>query len=169
MTEGRGTNYAVIAALILASGLATWAVLALRGRAVDSGATAAARPSGPVTPREAPRTPPSPDMGSAVEAARAREAAAAAAAPELDTTGQDQRQSDKITSGLAVNPAGGILVLAVPPQSVVSQLRVEAGDVIVSVNGQPVASPEEFAGIYREHGLPRQMTVLRQGREIHRH
>jgi S1-C subfamily serine protease len=169
MAERRGTSYAVIAALILASGLATWAVLALRGRAVDSGPTAAARASGPVTPGEAPRTPPGAGMGQAGEAARAREAAPAAAAPEADTTGQDQRQSEKITSGLAVNPAGGILVLAVPPQSVVSQLRVEAGDVIVSVNGVAVASPEDFARIYREQGQPRQLTVIRNGHELHRH
>jgi hypothetical protein len=31
-----------------------------------------------------------------------------------------------------------------------------------------VASPEEFARLYREQGLPSELTLLRGGREIHR-
>jgi S1-C subfamily serine protease len=89
--------------------------------------------------------------------------------PVADTLPQDQRQVAKITRGLTANPGGGVLVEAVPEGSIASQLRVEPGDVIVSVNGGAVTSPQEFARIYREQGLPRQMTVIHNGREMHHH
>lgn len=81
----------------------------------------------------------------------------------------DQRQDVKIARGLSANAAGGIRVDAVPAGSPARQLRLEAGDVIVSVNGEPVASPAEFVRIYRAQGLPTQLTILRNGREFHLH
>jgi len=81
----------------------------------------------------------------------------------------DQRQLAKITRGMSAAAGGGVVVTATPPGSVTGQLHLHEGDVIVAVNGEAVSSPEEFARIYREQGLPRQLTILRDGREIHRH
>jgi S1-C subfamily serine protease len=81
----------------------------------------------------------------------------------------DQRQLAKITRGMSAAAAGGILVTATPPGSVTGQLRLREGDVIVAVNGEAISTPEDFARIYREQGAPRQLTIVRDGREIHRH
>ena len=83
--------------------------------------------------------------------------------------GTQERQEAKVTRGLKTRPAGGILVEAMPPGSVAGQLRLQVGDAIITVNGEPVGSPEEFARMYREQGLPRQLTIIRDGREMHRH
>jgi hypothetical protein len=81
----------------------------------------------------------------------------------------DARQLAKIAHGLRPNPAGGILVEATPPGSVVGQLRLQPGDVILSVDGVPATTPQQFALNYREQGLPRQLTILRNGTEFHLH
>ena len=81
----------------------------------------------------------------------------------------DQRQFGKITRGLAPNPAGGVRVESQPPGSVASALHVDVGDVIMSMNGQPVASLDDFARVYQAQGLPRRMTVIHEGKEMHRH
>jgi hypothetical protein len=81
----------------------------------------------------------------------------------------DARQLAKIAHGMRANPAGGILVEATPPGSVVGQLRLQPGDVILSVDGVPATTPEQFALDYREHGLPRELTILRNGTEFHLH
>ena len=81
----------------------------------------------------------------------------------------EQRQENKLTRGLKPRPGGGIVVEAVPPGSVTGQLRLQVGDAIITVNGKPVGSPEEFARMYQEQGLPRQLTIIRDGREMHRH
>jgi S1-C subfamily serine protease len=102
----------------------------------------------------------------------APEAAATATAAAIDSDAArdpDQRQLAKITRGMSAAAGGGILVTATPPGSVTGQLRLREGDVIVAVNGESVSSPEEFARIYREQGVPRQLTLVRDGREIHRH
>ena len=97
-------------------------------------------------------------------------------APEADQPPQEQplppadaRQLAKIAHGMRANPAGGILVEATPPGSVVGQLRLLPGDVILSVDGVPATTPEQFALNYREQGLPRQLTILRNGTEFHLH
>jgi S1-C subfamily serine protease len=156
-------RYALIAALIAAAGVVIWLALAVYNRPAVG--DAAATNSAPATVkasviRTAPATA-TPPPASTV--------AARATGQVADTIQQDERQVAKITRGLTANPGGGILVEAVPDGSVASQLRVEAGDVIVSVNGATVTSPEEFARIYREEGLPRQMTVIHDGREMHHH
>ena len=81
----------------------------------------------------------------------------------------EQRQENKLTRGLKARPGGGIVVEAVPPGSVAGQLRLQVGDAIITVNGNPVGSPEEVARMYQEQGLPRQLTIIRDGREMHRH
>jgi len=153
---------ALIAGLILAAGVVTWSALAVYRRpAVESTATIGPG-AGTVAPPAAISDMPAPPPPLSAVAVNATGAV-------VDTTQQDQRQAAKITRGLAANPSGGILVEAAPSGTVASQLRLEAGDVVVSVNGSPVSSPEEFARIYREQGLPRQMTVIHNGREMHHH
>jgi membrane-associated protease RseP (regulator of RpoE activity) len=157
-------RYALIAALIAAAGVVIWLALAVYNRpavgdaAAPNPAPAPVKASAAIRPTPAIATPPP-----------ASTVAARATGQVADTIQQDERQVAKITRGLTANPGGGILVEAVPDGSVASQLRVEAGDVIVSVNGATVTSPEEFARIYREEGLPRQMTVIHDGREMHHH
>ena len=157
-----GPTYALIAGLIVTAGVVTWWVLPVYER--PAAGSAAATTSGPaiIAPPAATGTTPA-----AAPAPASPEAVSTRG--EVDTTEQDQRQVAKITRGLTANPGGGILVESIPPGSVASQLRVQAGDVIVSINGDVVTSPQEFARIYREQGLPRQMTVIHNGREMHRH
>ena len=51
----------------------------------------------------------------------------------------------------------------------VGQLHLQPGDVIVTVNGRAVSTPEDFARLYHEQGPPTELTLLRDGQEIHRH
>lgn len=159
-TRATVTRYALIAGLVAVGAVVGWWVLGGREPADQTTAT----------PRLI-----------AAPAAVAQTTRAAATSPTLNTVAesapghgaavqQDQEQQDaKIARGLARNPGGGVVVEEVPDGSVVSELRVEPGDVIVSVNGGAIGSPDEFARIYREQGLPRQMTVIHNGREMHRH
>ena len=165
MNEPRaGLTYALIAGLIVAAGVVTWLVLSVYNRTAVEGTAATSGPAiiaPPAATRTTPAATPAPaPVSSKVVSARGE---------VVDTIEQDQRQVAKVTRGLTANPGGGILVESIPPGSVASLLRVQAGDVIVSVNGDAVTSPEEFVRIYREQGLPRQMTVIHNGREMHRH
>ncbi len=81
---------------------------------------------------------------------------------------QDERQIAKISRGLGT-ASGRLVVLDTPPGSLVGQLHLVTGDIIVSANGKPVSTPRDFARIYEEQGLPRQLTIVRNGREMHRH
>ena len=167
-------NYALIATLIGAVIVGTWLTLSAYQRSSRHGAAIAA-PAGAVAPLSPGASPPAATalaQPAAAEHPAVQPAAAVAvsATGELtDTTQQDQRQVSKITRGMSANPGGGILVDATPAGSVTGQLSLRAGDVILSVNGEPISSPSEFARIYRDHGLPAQLTILRNGREIHRH
>jgi len=160
-----GTTYALIAGLIVTAGVVTWWVLPVYERPAAAGAAATTSGSAIIAPLAATRTTPAAAAAPAPVSPRA----VSARGEGVDTIEQDQRQVAKVTRGLTANPGGGILVESIPPGSVASQLRVQAGDVIVSINGDAVTSPEEFARIYREQGLPRQMTVIHNGREMHRH
>jgi S1-C subfamily serine protease len=158
-----GLTYTLIAGLVVSAGVATWFVLPVYERPAGGGN--AASTSGPaiIAPPAATRTTPAAAAAPAPVAPKA----VSARGEGVDTI--EQRQFAKVTRGLTANPGGGILVESIPPGSVASQLRVQAGDVIVSINGDVVTSPQEFARIYREQGLPRQMTVIHNGREMHRH
>jgi membrane-associated protease RseP (regulator of RpoE activity) len=160
-----GTTYALIAGLIVTAGVVTWWVLPVYERPAAGGAAATTPGPAIIAPPAATRTTPAAAAAPAPVSPRA----VSARGEVVDTIDQDQRQVAKVTRGLTANPDGGILVESTPPGSVASQLRVQAGDVIVSINGDAVTSPEEFARIYREQGLPRQMTVIHNGREMHRH
>jgi S1-C subfamily serine protease len=162
MSEPRAAlSSALIAGLIVAAGVVTWSALAVYRRPAVESATIDPGAATVAPPAAISDTPAPPPPISAV--------AVNATGGVVDTTQRDQRQAGKITRGLAANPTGGILVEGAPSGTVASQLRLEAGDVVVSVNGSPVSSPEEFARIYREQGLPRQMTVIHNGREMHHH
>jgi len=89
--------------------------------------------------------------------------------PGTDASPVDVRQDAKIARGLSRNPDGGLRVDDTPPGSLVEEMRLLPGDVITAVNGEPVTSPEDFVRIYRAQGRPTQMTVMREGRELHRH
>ncbi len=131
------------------------AAAAATSQGADAPGATGARQSAPA-PITAPFSPPTPI---AVDDTRAVANGATA----------EQRQENKLTRGLKARPGGGIVVEAVPPGSVAGQLRLQVGDAIITVNGEPVGSPEEFARIYQEQGLPRQLTIIRDGREMHRH
>jgi membrane-associated protease RseP (regulator of RpoE activity) len=160
-----GTTYALIAGLIVTAGVVTWLVLPVYERPAAGGAATTISGSAIIAPPTATRTTPAAASAPATVSPKA----VSARGEGVGTIEQDQRQVAKVTRGLSANPGGGILVESIPPGSVASQLRVQAGDVIVSINGNAVTSPEEFARIYREQGLPRQMTVIHNGREMHRH
>lgn len=174
MTGGTDRNYVLIATLIAAAAIGTWLTLAAYQRSSGPSAGGAAVPGGAAASLAAHVSPPAaltPPAAAQPDPVEPAGAVAVSATGELtDTTQPDQRQVAKITRGLSANPGGGILVDATAAAgSVTGQLGLRAGDVIVSVNGDPISSPTEFARIYREQGLPAQLTILRNGREIHRH
>jgi membrane-associated protease RseP (regulator of RpoE activity) len=169
-------NYALIATLIGAAAVGTWLTLSAYQRSFRPGAASAA-PAGAaasLAPRASPPaatalTQPAAAQPASVQPQPGAAVAVSATGELTDTTQQDQRQLAKIARGMSANPGGGIRVDATPPGSVTGQLQLHAGDVIVSVNGDPISSPTDFARIYRQQGLPVQLTILRNGREIHRH
>jgi S1-C subfamily serine protease len=164
-------GWVVGALLVTAAGVvAGW--LARHDRPADGAADATPTVAGRWTGSAAPGalvSPTSPTAAQAATAAALSHGAVSAAGELVDTTPVDQRQAAKIARGLSANPGGGIRVEGAPPGSVAGQLRLQVGDVITSVNGDAVSSPEQFARIYREQGPPRQLTILRDGREMHRH
>lgn len=108
-----------------------------------------------------------PPQSAAVAVAAVQPAEAyAASAPEADV---EQRQDAKIARGLVNGESGGVLVVAIPEGSVAGALRLQPGDLITAVHGQPLISTEQFVHLYRTEGLPSELTVQRGGREVHVH
>lgn len=157
-----------IAALALGGGVALWYRVGLRGTPAGAGADRSQHASAAAGSRSELVATPAASAPVDATAAAARPAEARAES-DFHTGDADQRQTAKITRGMDAAPGGGIVVTATPPGSVTAELRLRQGDVIVAVNGETISSPDEFARIYREQGLPRQLTILRDGREIHRH
>ena len=158
----------VIATLAIVGGMALWYRAGPREAVSAVQADAEQRvSSGAGTERRTPLATPVPESVDASSAMR--RSGSTTATGSVPAGDADQRQLAKITRGMSAAAAGGILVTATPPGSVTSQLRLREGDVIVAVNGDTVSSPDDFARIYREQGLPRQLTIVRDGREIHRH
>jgi S1-C subfamily serine protease len=163
-------RYALIALLILASGVASWWALTVFNRPAAVGSSVSATGvKGSTTPSRVQATPSLGEPAPPSHSSRPDGGAGTVRGDRLDTSEQDQLQAAKVVRGMSPSPGGGVLVDSTPPGSVAGQLHLQAGDVIVSVNGQPVSSTEEFARIYREQGLPRQLTIMRGGRELHRH
>ena len=110
--------------------------------------------------------PQSPANAEPLDASAAPPAAADLAPP---ATSVDERQDAKIARGLTSNAEGGLLVASAPPASPAAALRLQPGDVILTVNGTSVSTPADFVRLYREQGMPSELTILRAGREMHLH
>jgi len=110
--------------------------------------------------------PAKPGAGAAPEPATLQ---AGSSEPATAAMSVDERQDAKIARGLASAAEGGLLVESAPPASVVAALRLQPGDVIVTVNGASVSAPADFVRLYREQGMPAELTILRAGREMHLH
>lgn len=167
-------RYLLIVMLLVAT-LAAWLLLrAERGgapappappasKAVTAPALAPAAPAA-APPRGAPPPPIAPGT---------QEEGAAAAVPPVGgasaPSGVDERQDAKIARGLASNSEGDIVVQSAPPASVVQALRLQPGDVILTVDGAHVSTPEDFVRLYRAHGMPTELTIVRDGHEVHLH
>jgi S1-C subfamily serine protease len=171
-------RYLLIAALVCGAFVAVL-VWNLRPRAALERARSAEGTSARVTSPQASASAAAAVAGpaSATQSATAAPEAVISNPPESATAGSEQarppleaRQLAKIARGMRPNPEGsGILVEATPPGSVVGQMRLQPGDVILTVDGVPVTTPEQFARTYRERGLPQQLTILRGGTEVHLH
>jgi hypothetical protein len=134
--------------------------------ALASGTTAT-NPAAPV-PGSAASVPVAPAANSEPGAAGAATSAAPAEVP-TPATSVDERQDAKISRGLTSNAEGGLLVASAPPASVAAALRLQPGDVILTVNGSAVSTPADFVRVYREQGMPSELTILRAGHEVHVH
>jgi S1-C subfamily serine protease len=70
-----------------------------------------------------------------------------------DSMLQQMQRPDILTQALIVpNSGGGFLVREVQPGSVYEKLGVRVGDVIRSVNGQPINSMDDVMKVYQQLG-----------------
>lgn len=70
---------------------------------------------------------------------------------ELNTTLQDPNQL-AYTGRIGTSPQGGVRMDSAPPGSLPHKLGLLEGDVIKSLNGQPVGSPGDLARLYGQFG-----------------
>ncbi len=168
----------LIGALVLAAALAVlWRTHPQRATPHDAAQAPAAVSSGvppfspvPLAPSATGNpTAPIPQLPAATAPAAPAAEAADASAPSVPEADVERRQDAKIARGLTDGESGGVLVQAAPPGSVASALHLKPGDLIIAVNGQPLTSTEQFIQLYRAEGLPNQLTVQREGREVHVH
>jgi membrane-associated protease RseP (regulator of RpoE activity) len=161
--------------MLVAAALIMWLLLSRAGRAPPAPADAAHHPAVAAAGPPSTRAPDASQPGGPATNAGAAEGAGSTPAHEAalalspGAAGADERQQVKIARGLTLGPDGTLRVSATPPGSVVGQLHLQPGDVIVTVNGQEVSTPEDFARLYHEQGPPTELTLLRDGQEIHRH
>jgi len=72
---------------------------------------------------------------------------------ERNTLTQQMQKPEFLTQALMVpNAGGGFLVREIQPGSVYEKLGVRTGDVIRSVNGQPINNMEEVMKLYQQLG-----------------
>ena len=160
--------------MLVAAALVVWLLLTRAGRPPSAPAAAANRALAAAGPQAA-RAPQAPAPPGALATRAGTAEAGSTPAPEAPqalnpgAAGADERQLVKIARGLTLGPDGTLRVSATPPGSVVGQLHLQPGDVIVTVNGRTVSTPEDFARLYHEEGPPTELTLLRDGQEIHRH
>ncbi len=159
----------VVAALIVLAALAGWYWRMHEGAAVSPAPTSAPHPPPAPTsdaPTPAATLPPaSPPVPVADQSATRSTDTDAPTASDAD-----RRQDGKIARGLAALPDGsGILVVDTPSASPAKELHLQRGDVITAINGEQATGPADFVRIYRAQGLPTQLTVMREGRELHLH
>lgn len=84
-------------------------------------------------------------------------------------SGQAPAQQEKLGHGLSARSGGGVEVDEVPAGSIAGKLGLQSGDVILSVNGNAISSPEDLAAIYQREGPPQSVEIIRDGRVLHRH
>ncbi len=77
---------------------------------------------------------------------------------ELNNVLQDPRQMEFL-GRIGVAPGGGVRVDDASPNSLSNKLGLQAGDIISSINGQPVASPGDLARLYSQFGTLAQVRV----------
>jgi general secretion pathway protein C len=70
---------------------------------------------------------------------------------ELNTVLQDPRQLEFL-GRIGASPNGGIRIDDAPANSLSGKLGFKAGDIITSINGQPVNSPGDLARYYQQFG-----------------
>jgi hypothetical protein len=169
----------LVATGIAAAALAAWLWLrqeraAVPPASVQPGVPAAVPPasapaSGPasVTPSAGAPAPEGSGAGGAPDPSAPPEPGSSE--PTAPAMSVDERQDAKIARGLTGAAEGGLVVESAPPASVVGALRLQPGDVILTVNGASVATPADFVRLYREQGMPSELTILRAGREMHLH
>lgn len=89
---------------------------------------------------------------------------------QRNTLTQQMQKPEFLTQALMVpNAGGGFLVREIQPGSVYEKLGVRAGDVIRSVNGQPINNMEEVMKLYQQLGGVNQvgsvsLEIMRGGR-----
>jgi S1-C subfamily serine protease len=160
MKPGSARQVLILAALVAGAAFITWD---LRRPA----APPAAVPDVPA-PRAMPV--PAPAPAASTEGAPAAEPAPPPAPPDAATlAAADVHQDAKIARGLAEHGGSGLVVNASPPGSITEQLRLQPGDIVLTVNGEPVATIADFVHIYRTEGMPTELTIRRKGREMHLH
>jgi membrane-associated protease RseP (regulator of RpoE activity) len=161
--------------VLLAGALIMWLLLSRAGRTPPARADAAHHPVVAAASPQPARAPDASQPGAPATRPGTADGAASTSPPEMPlalspgVAGADERQLVKIARGLTLGPDGTLRVSATPPGSVVGQLHLRPGDVIVTVNGRAVSTPEDFARLYHEQGPPTELTLLRDGQEIHRH
>jgi membrane-associated protease RseP (regulator of RpoE activity) len=163
-------NFLLIATLLAAAAFLGWLVWVTPGES-PAAHTAAGAPTPPpaavVASGSAGVPADAPPESRPAQAPQPDPATPTAAPPEVQEA-TDRRQAAKITRGMSSNPEGGIRIDEVLPGSVAGQMNLLPGDVLVAVDGTPVASLEQFAQTYRTQGIQGEYVVIRGGREIHR-
>ncbi|MFM9940166.1 MAG: Do family serine endopeptidase [Hyphomicrobiaceae bacterium] len=73
----------------------------------------------------------------------------------------------EMAQGLGLERAAGVLVSRVSPQGPAAEARLEPGDVIIAVDGQPVADAQELQYRLTTRGVGARVTlsIVRQGRQ----
>ncbi len=86
---------------------------------------------------------------------------------ELNGALQDPRQLANL--GQAVpNPAGGMILQSVPPESFAAKLGLQTGDVVLKVNDTLVSNQFDLAALYQKFGSAKEIKFegLREGRPL---
>jgi len=122
----------------------------------------------PLPPPPAASTAPLPPrvIGFRLDVERTGEHAYAFSRAQLEAALKDPYQLTYL-GRIAASPAGGVEVLAAPRGSLTQRLGLEAGDVIHSINGQPVATLRDLGRIYaKDYHLPRMQGEVRRGAQL---
>ncbi len=117
------------------------------------------RPAGAPSARPPvrPSLPPPPMSGPAVAPAPAGPPANVSRS-ELQSAAQDPRPAVNL-GRVNANAGGGLLMEEVPPGSLAQRLGLQPGDVVRSINGNAVNSPNDLIRLYQQIGQVKQINV----------